>query len=1014
MANRKGSAKKHSGGSASGRNKLWLRKGRDISRLIVLMVIVSAIAIPCALLLERAGGRARGIESAPATLVISELMSENMRTLVTDAGEVPDWIDVRNDGDAAVSMNHWALVLESNPNRAYSFPNRELAPGEHLLIYAVGSDAKGECDAPFRLSASGGEALVLLNPQGKAADVVELPELSADCSYRRTDGGAWEICASPTPGGSDTATLSVRPAAQGAVGELELTEVMSANGLYFPDEDGECCDYVELHNRSGASVNLEGWYLSDSVSKLKRWAFPAVTLPANGYMLVHCSGKNRTSDPVHLHADFKLSSAGEGVYLTRPNGEVESSVEFPVLERNQAWSLYEGEWSAKLAPTPGWENSAEAAGRAQAQRFQSALGGVYLSEIMASPTNEDYDWIELCNGSNQAVDLGGWGLSDDASRPRRWQFPSGTYIQPGEYLGVFLTGDASVQAKGYLSADFALSTSGGYTVCLSDPSGAILDAVYLGEQSGGISYARFPGEEGFFYAAEPTPLTTNSGAHYRARTPMPQASVQGGLHRSGESFTVELSAPADCRIYYTLDCTDPTENSTLYTGPIHVSGTTILRSRAYRDGSMPSYIAAQSYLYDVEVPEGVYVISLVSDPDNLYSDSRGILVMGPNAWAEYPYGKINSGANFWMDWEREANVELFTSSGELGFAQPCGIKLHGQYSRAGEVKAFKVFARSEYGDNRFDYPIFRSRDYDSYQSFLLRASGQDYDKTFMRDSVLCALAKDTSLMYQETELGVCYLNGEYYSLFNLRERVSRFSICQFEGWEGMEDDVDLIKANNIEKEGSNASMEELLDWIKKNDTSTQAAYDYIAERIDIQNYIEYMAMEIYSGNGDTLNVKRYRNARTDGKWRWVLYDLDWAFTVDTNSIRRWLDPEGMGTNKYTDTTLFIGCMKNPVFREQFLTYFGEQLATTLSTENVMARIQERYDALQPLLPAYLEKIGKTMNNYNSAMKDLAEYAQSRPEKIIGYFRDTFKFSDADLQKYFGAAIEKIRQTQPAQ
>ncbi len=1000
MAKRKGGAK----GGAIKRNKLWLARRENVARLVVLFAVAGALAAAGCLLLQRHMALAGGGEASASGLRIEEFMSENTHTLVTEQGDVPDWIEIRNAGSKSVRLNGWMLLLASRPGDAYNLPNRTLAPGEYLIIHAVGGSAKQDFEAPFRLPASGGDALTLLDPRGRTADSVELPELEADQSYRRNTDG-WEVCDAPTPG---SGASSGGQTAEEAPAELELTEAMSANSLYCPDSDGAHYDYVEIHNRSGHGVNLGGWYLSDSMSKLKRWSFPSVTLDADGYLLVYCSGRD-ASDGARLHANFKLSSDGEGVYLSRPDGEVAASTSLPALAENQAWSLFEGEWSARLAPTPGRENSRDAAADAQAEAFPEAASGVQLSEIMASPSDEPYDWVELYNASASAVDLSGYGLSDDSSRPRRWQFPQGTTIQAGEYLGVMLTGDPSVTAKNYISADFALGMSGGYTVCLSDPGGGMLDAAYLGEQYGGISYARFPGERGFFYAETPTPLTANSGAHYRGRAAMATASVQGGLFHSGDSFTVELSAPEGSRIYYTTDYTDPSESDTLYTGPIQISGTTVLRSRVFREGEMPSYISAQSYLYDVEVPEGVYVVSLATDPDNLYSQDRGIMVLGPNAWASFPYGKINQGANFWMDWERESNVELFTASGELCFAQPCGLKLHGQFSRAEDLKAFKVFARSEYGKNRFDYPIFSQRNYDSYQSFLLRSSGQDYNKTFMRDSVLCALARDTSLMFQESELGVCYLNGEYYSLFNLRERVSRFSICQFEGWEGMEDDIDLIKANDIEKEGSNKSMEELLDWIKKNDTTTQAAYDYIAERIDIQNYMEYMAMEIFTGNGDTLNVKRYRNPKTDGKWRWVLYDLDWAFTVDTNSIRRWLDPEGMGSNKRTDTTLFIGCMKNPTFREEFLTYMGEQMATTFTTENVIAKFEERYEKLKPLLPQYLEKLNMTEKQYNRELSTLVSYAKTRPKKLIGYFQQTFNFSNDQLQKYFGAAIEKIQE-----
>ena len=415
-----------------------------------------------------------------------------------------------------------------------------------------------------------------------------------------------------------------------------------------------------------------------------------------------------------------------------------------------------------------------------------------------------------------------------------------------------------------------------------------------------------------------------------------------------------------------------------------------------------------SYLYDVENEDAVYVVSLVSDEYNLTDYNNGIMVMGPNATDTFPYGSMNEGANFWMDWEREAHVELFQPDGEEALSQECGIKLHGQYSRAAPVKAFKVIARTKYGSNRFEYPIFSQRDYGEYQSFLLRASGQDYKYTFMRDSLLTSLAKDTSVMYQESEVCVVYINGVYYSLMYLRERINTHSVCQFEGWDGMEDDIDLIKANSRVMQGSNDTFADLISWLKNNDANTQEAYDRITSCIDLQNYLEYMAIEIFVGNGDTANVKRYRNAKTDGKWRWILFDLDWAFFVDTNSIARWLDSAGMGTNKNTDTTLFRACMQNDQIRDQFLTYFGQQLATTFSTENLVRMMEERYYEIDGLLPQYLAQAGISESKYKSALTDLVNYAKTRPTKILGYFDGVCHFTDEEKQRYFGDAVAKIQ------
>lgn len=984
---------------------LWQgRGGGNFSRMTVFIAILGVIAILSAYALDAKSlmNKGEAAKQTTSSVRISEFMSQNASTLF-NGSELPDWIEIENTGSEPVNLHRYSLLLQSNINNIYSFPNLTLEAGAFALVYADGL-GKGTQSAPFKLNASGGETLLLLDPNGTLVDSVLTPELQADVSYCRIDGENWSLCTSATPG---SANVFSDASAQGAgaeieihAGAVEISEVMSSNTLYFPDEDGEYPDYVELHNTSSGSVRLKGWYLSDSADKLKRWAFPDVEIPAGGYLTVHCSGKNRTDDPAHLHTNFKLSRSGETVYLTMADGRAVSKAELPALEPNQAYSLVNGKWTCDLAPTPNLANDASGAAALTRERNAANTTGVYINEIMASPTEQKNDWVEIHNATSERIDISGWGLSDNVAKPRKFQFPQGTYIEPGQYMGVFFSGSDVASIGGFLNADFSLSVNGGYTLSLALSDGSVIDSVFVPQQYAGASYGRVAGQEEFYYFKSGTPGVDNGTEVYQGKADVPEYSVSGGLFTSGDSFYVELSAPAGSQIYYTLDCSDPDQNSTLYTGGIYVSETTILRTVVYRDGYLPSYPDAQSYLYDVNNDGFAYVVSLVSDWDNLISDERGIMVKGPNAYASYPYGAMNEGANFWMDWERDAHLELYTADGQQALSQGCGIKMHGQYGRAAPVKSFKVIARSAYGNNRFEYPIFSHRDYTEYQSFLLRVSGQDYDKTFMRDSLLQTLMRGSSVMYQENEIAVCYLNGQYYSLFYIRERINATSICQFEGWEGMEDDIDLVKANNNVFQGSNESFEKLLTWLKSNDVTTQQAYDYIDSCIDVQNYIEYMALQIFVGNGDTLNVKRYRNAKVDGKWRWVLFDLDWAFTVDTDSIRRWLDPAGMGQGLRTDNTLFIACMKNPIFYDRFMTYFGQKMATDFTAENVIAMAEERYYLIDALLPDYWQMWDLSESTYKRSVKEFLSNITERPEKLLGYFRAELNLSNDDLKKYF--------------
>ena len=479
--------------------------------------------------------------------------------------------------------------------------------------------------------------------------------------------------------------------------------------------------------------------------------------------------------------------------------------------------------------------------------------------------------------------------------------------------------------------------------------------------------------------------------------------MPGGIYHTGDTITVELSAAPTARIYYTLDSSLPDETDALYTGPITVSATTVVRARAYESGCLPSFVETQTYLYDAD--HEMRVVSLVADPYEMFDETDGLYMAGPNASPTYPH----TGANYWRTDELEGHVEMFDENGATMISQGCGVRLHGQYSRAEAQKAFKVIARREYsGLNRFHARIFSRRDYEEYQSFLLRGSGQDGDRTRMRDSVLQTLAENTSVMYQETELCVVYINGEYWGHYNIRERINKYSICQFEGWEGQEDDIDLVKANDREMQGSNQTYADMLAYVKENGIPNDDVLARVGEVIDLQNYIEYHALEIFVGNGDTLNVKRYRNGNADGKWRYCLFDLDWAFDVDTNSIGRWLTPGGMGTNKYTDNALFIALMDNNTFRDRFLTYMGGMMATEWTTEKVIEKFHTRYDELMTEMPRHGERWGMSRSTFESQVAELVDYARTRPARLLEFFQDSMDLSDDQMRHYFGGAGAAIR------
>ena len=924
--------------------------------------------------------------ASDSTLRISEVMSSNRSACFTSTGEAADWLEITNTGTQAVSLRGYTLFPKDDPTATFTFPDEVLVGGEYMLIFCDKSfvSSSGEYHAPFSLPAAG-TTLILADAEGGVVQEFAVPGLQKNESYALNASGEYEITAEYTPGMANTRSNYQIASSVRVESPIEITEIMADNVTYAAP-DGSYADYIELHNASESPVNLGGWHLSDSADNTTKWMFPDVTIPADGYLIVWCTGESKDGDMISCV--FKLSSGGEAAVLSNQYGQIALCVDYPALECDQAWSLYGGQWTIQLPPTPGYSNTYESAALLDSMLGAGNSTGLYITEVMASTDQAGSDWIELYNSTGSAVDLSGYGLSDSPDSPLKWTFPAGTTIQPGQYMGIFMSG-VSGYSNGYLNADFRLSIDGGYTLCVSTPDGAIFDRMYIPEQYRNISYGRIPGKSGCYFFTSSTPGTANGSVGYASRAQTPDYSTPGGLFPAGQAVTVEMTVPEGYSIYYTLDASEPSQSSgMLYTGPITITQNTILRTCVFGGDALASYIDTQSYLFGVE--STVPVVSLVSTYDNLFGEAHGIY------------------SNYNLPDEVAGSIEIFDpETGTAFIAQGCGIKLHGDFSRKEKQKAFKIYARAEYGGgSTFDYPLFSDRDYTEYSSFLLRSSGQDTNKTRMRDSVLCALAEGTSVMYQETEICVVYINGKYWGQYYFREHITTTSICQFEGWVGQEDALDLVKANSSVFQGSNDTYAALLEWVNSHNMNTQEAWEMLDSVIDIQNFIEYMAIQIFTGNTDTLNVKRYRNPNADGKWHWVLYDLDWAFTVNTNSIGRWLSPGGMGNEKRTNNDLFIACMKNDRFRDMFLTYMGEQMATTFSSEHVLALFEERYHELEPLLPMQLEMWNESQSTYQSELSFLKNYAAQRPGLLLGYFQESMHLSDEQMEHYFGEAMDK--------
>ncbi len=928
---------------------------------------------------------------ASGSVVISEVMTKNMRTQTDDYGEYPDWIELYNDGSEAIDLSGWMLMGGRDSTTAFVFSDQVLPAHETLLIYASGRSHNKSgyvLHAPFKLSSSG-DALSLINAAGQLVASLEIPALDTDASWVLASSGDYETCYAPTPGSFGALQSTSEAVLQQEA--LRLNELMANNATYALS-DGCVCDYIELYNASPNPLNLDGYTLSDDEMNPDKYALDGLSIPGYGYLVIHLDGLGKTVG----HAPFALSSENEGAYLYNPRGVLIDKVAYQLLEADQALSCVHASWTTGVPPTPALENTFENAASLSAAFDAQNATGVVINEVCFSNTESvagrnSYDWIEIRNTSSSSVSLAGWGLSDDPAKPRKWQFAEDVTLKAGGYLVVMATGNTfiGVDRYGYYHASFKLSV--GESITLSTPDGTVVDRLPAMHQYGDISCGRIDGQSGFFYFSDPTVGEYNGENGLRERCTKPVFSVEGGLYDEGEQITVEISADPDALIFYTLDSTTPTTASTLYSGPFTVSSNTVVRAVTTRRGSIDSYVATQTYFFGVS--HNLRVVSLVTDPDNLYDSSTGIMT------------------NPLKSWERAANVEIFSSDGAIiQSSRGCGLALNGDASRRLDIKSFRVLGRTCYDEeNTFTGDLLPDRDYDSYRSFLLRGGGQDSTRALIRDPFVDSLAADTEVMYQEAEMCVLYLNGEFYGVYDICERISTYSICDFEGWEQTKN-IDLVKKNDLVQNGSNSDYVDLLEWIKDNPDATDENIAHIETHIDMDNYLDYMCFMVYSANQD-VGTRRYRSTDHDGKWRWIVYDQDFGFYNDTNSIARWMDKEGAGAYKTVENKLFRYIMSNDKIVERYLTRFGELLSGPWAPDELLTKFDALVESIRPEMTQHCEKWSEvlTYSKWEKQIELMRSRIEERAGKIIGYLSEYFELDTADKERFFGAALTRIGQ-----
>ena len=610
------------------------------------------------------------------------------------------------------------------------------------------------------------------------------------------------------------------------------------------------------------------------------------------------------------------------------------------------------------------------------------------------------DWIEIYNPGDSKIDLTGYGLSDDPSDPYKWIFPN-VSIDPGGFVFVFAS--AKDKYETYLHTNFKIDRLG-EPIVLTDNNGVTCDEFPATEIPVDMSMGRYPdGDSSIVVFIEPTPNNSNNTTIFPGFTNQVNFSYSGGFYSGGISLSLSSNEDST-EIRYTEDGSDPTLNSNLYNSPIQVNQTKVIRARTFRDGVISSIITTQTFFIDESFT--MPVVSLSTNPINLWDEDLGIYVPGRNA---NEAGRV---ANYWNDWERPVHVELYEPGGVKEFSLDGGIKIFGWGSRSNAQRSFSIMMRDRYGFPELNYQLFLGNPLDKFTSFVLRAGGNDWNKLFFRDAFARSLVAEHNLDLQDFRPAIIYINGEYWGIQNIREKQNEDYLESH--WGIDKENVDMIsrywrRDYPVIIEGDDVAFLEMENFLSSNDMSVQANYEYAKSLIDIDNLLDYLVSQIYFADYDWPgnNNKNWREKVPNAKWRWLMFDMDWTFGFDDNSsysfntLDHATNPFGYGwPNPAFTTLIFRRLFENEEFQNDFINRMADFMNTNFEKDFALSRLEEMENLFRPEMPAHIQRWASeggipSMNSWENEIEKVEEFIEKRPAFIREHLSDEFNLSGTD-------------------
>lgn len=793
-----------------------------------------------------------------------------------------------------------------------------------------------------------------------------------------------------------------------AFSQIRINEWSTANLSTLRAEDGEFYDWIEIYNGYDTSMDLAGYGLSDNPSQPFKWIFPSATLPGKSYAVVFASGLDQRT------FDF---------------------VRHTLITEGDEWSYFPGtqnppsNWRDLDFDAQNWDQGPSGFGQLDGDdatvvttsviyiRKEFDIPAEFLDQVSSLYLHVDYDdayvaWLNEWEIDRQNIGVPGIApsvgerahSSTEARLYRNWklnhrrisdfqstlragknvlclQVHNDSVASQDVTLIPFLTVGLSKGRPGYvhpslnlpehsLHSNFKLKSEG-EAIVLTSPNGNVVDQVLTQPTLPDYSQGLALDQGSLLVFREPTPGTSNATEGRVGIAEPVQVSAGSGWVNGNEK--VELWHPnPTASIRYSFNSKDPSESNRLYSGPFALRDTIqIMRTRAFVDGYWPSPIVSRTYFKTYHKHQ-IPVISLVTDPANLWNQQTGIYI------------------NWTSKEERPAHWEYFDENLHLQYAADIGIVIHGASSAGFAQKPFRLLARSEYGTSAFEFPFFGDED-DYFKRLVLRNSGNDWCFTQMRDGLACALGIRMGLEAARFQPALLFLNGNYWGTINIRDRWDHWLLSNKYGIEPTQ--IDLLEFDQVAKQGDPYHFRSMMNYIYSSDMQNTETLRHIDTLMDLENYMDYYILQTFIDNTDwpQNNFRYWRPRLPGGRWRWLLYDTDFSlgriYPASNKSIDRIVNQTGLLEFSVEPLRTLL---ENTEFKNRFINRYADYLNSILHPESVLAEFEQMRASIEPSMNDHFRRWEYVLGRWRTQLVYLEDFLRERRDYSFEDLKGTFQ------------------------